>query len=82
HSEPEQMSCSFITPNVPLLYRPLSYTALDPSAPPLSTSCIQPSRTAGNVPQTRPSPYAFTLPAFVRAHPPALPKIFQPPTGS
>ncbi|XP_050971988.1 uncharacterized protein ehbp1l1a isoform X4 [Labeo rohita] len=82
HSEPEQMSCSFITPNVPLQYRPLSYTALDPSAPPLSTSYIQPSRTASSVPQTRPSPYAFTVPAFARAHPPALPKIFQPPTGS
>ncbi|KAK2913464.1 hypothetical protein Q8A67_001863 [Cirrhinus molitorella] len=82
HSEPEQMSCSFIMPNVPLQYRPLSYTTLDPSAPPLSTSCIQPSRTAGSVPQTRPSPYAFTVPAFARAHPPALPKIFQPPTGS
>ncbi|XP_016097590.1 uncharacterized protein [Sinocyclocheilus grahami] len=76
------MSCSFITPNVPLQYRPLSYSALDPSAPPLSTSCIQPPRAAGSVPQTRPSPYAFTVPAFTRAHPPALPKIFQPPTGS
>ncbi|XP_058637547.1 uncharacterized protein ehbp1l1a isoform X8 [Onychostoma macrolepis] len=82
HSEPERMSCSFITPNVPLQYRPLSYTAPDPSAPPLSTSCIQLPRAAGSVPQARPSPYAFTIPAFVRAHPPALPKIFQPPTGS
>ncbi|XP_016330270.1 uncharacterized protein LOC107679270 isoform X1 [Sinocyclocheilus anshuiensis] len=82
HSEPERMSCSFITPNVPLQYRPLSYSALDPSAPPLSTSYIQPPRAAGSVPQTRPSPYAFTVPAFTRAHPPALPKIFQPPTGS
>ncbi|XP_016305614.1 uncharacterized protein LOC107660727 isoform X2 [Sinocyclocheilus anshuiensis] len=76
------MNCSFITPNVPLQYHPLSYTALDPSAPPLSTSCIQLPRAAGSVPQARPSPYAFTIPAFARAHPPALPKIFQPPTGS
>ncbi len=76
------MSRSFITPNVPLQYCPLSYTTLDPSAPPLSTSCIQLPRAAGSVPQTRPSPYAFTIPAFVRAHPPALPKIFQPPSGS
>ncbi|KAK2852084.1 hypothetical protein Q5P01_008360 [Channa striata] len=30
----------------------------------------------------RPSPYAYTLPAFTRAHPPALPKIFQPKAGS
>ncbi|XP_059382203.1 uncharacterized protein ehbp1l1a isoform X2 [Carassius carassius] len=82
HSEPGRMSCSFITPNVPLQDRPLSYTAFDPSAPPLSTSCIQLPRAAGSVPQARPSPYAFTIPAFVRAHPPALPKIFQPPTGS
>ncbi|XP_067255821.1 uncharacterized protein ehbp1l1a isoform X4 [Chanodichthys erythropterus] len=82
HSEPDRMSCSFITPNVPLQYRPLSVTALDPSAPPLSTSCVQPLRAAGSIPQTRPSPYAFTIPAFTRAHPPALPKIFHPPTGS
>ncbi|XP_051754551.1 uncharacterized protein ehbp1l1a isoform X10 [Ctenopharyngodon idella] len=82
HSEPDRMSCSFITPNVPLQYRPLSVTALDPSAPPLSTSCVQPLRAAGSLPQTRPSPYAFTIPAFTRAHPPALPKIFHPPTGS
>ncbi|XP_067301384.1 uncharacterized protein ehbp1l1a isoform X12 [Pseudorasbora parva] len=74
HSEPDRMSCSFITPNVPLQYHPLSCTALDPSAPPL--------RAAGGLLQTRPSPYAFTIPAFTRAHPPALPKIFHPPTGS
>ncbi|KAE8278832.1 EH domain-binding protein 1-like protein 1 [Larimichthys crocea] len=34
------------------------------------------------VQQARPSPYAYTLPAFTRAHPPALPKIFQPKPGS
>ncbi|XP_051509482.1 uncharacterized protein LOC127415032 isoform X3 [Myxocyprinus asiaticus] len=76
HSETEWMNCSFITPNLPLQYCPLSCTALDRSAPPLSTSYIQP------LPQTRPSPYAFTIPAFTRAHPPALPKIFQPSAGS
>ncbi|XP_035485634.2 EH domain-binding protein 1-like protein 1 isoform X12 [Scophthalmus maximus] len=32
--------------------------------------------------QARPSPYAYALPAFTRAHPPALPKIFQPSAGS
>ncbi|XP_018599942.2 uncharacterized protein ehbp1l1a isoform X4 [Scleropages formosus] len=32
--------------------------------------------------QTRTSPYAYTVPAFVRAHPPALPKIFHPPVAS
>ncbi|XP_077083927.1 uncharacterized protein ehbp1l1a isoform X14 [Siphateles boraxobius] len=81
HSEPDRMSCSFVTPNVPLQY-PLSCTALDPSVPILSTSRVQPLRAAGSVPQTRASPYAFTIPAFTRAHPPALPKIFHPPTGS
>ncbi|XP_078132064.1 EH domain-binding protein 1-like protein 1 isoform X16 [Sander vitreus] len=30
----------------------------------------------------RPSPYAYSVPAFTRAHPPALPKIFQPTAGS
>ncbi|XP_034532990.1 EH domain-binding protein 1-like protein 1 isoform X1 [Notolabrus celidotus] len=32
--------------------------------------------------QARPSIYAYSLPAFTRAHPPALPKIFQPGAGS
>ncbi|TRY55353.1 hypothetical protein DNTS_020900 [Danionella cerebrum] len=78
--EPEGMSCSFVVPNVPLQYHPLS---LGYSAPlPLSTSCFQPLRGASSVSQTRPSLYAFTLPAFTRAHPPALPKIFHPLTGS
>ncbi|XP_073764262.1 EH domain-binding protein 1-like protein 1 isoform X16 [Danio rerio] len=79
HSEPDRMSCSFITPNAPLQYRPLSF---DPSVLPLAPSCFQPLHAATSVPQTRPSQYAFTIPAFARAHPPALPKIFQPPTGS
>ncbi|XP_061620461.1 uncharacterized protein ehbp1l1a isoform X5 [Phyllopteryx taeniolatus] len=32
--------------------------------------------------QTQPSLYAYSLPAFTQAHPPALPKIFQPGSGS
>ncbi|XP_019726652.1 uncharacterized protein ehbp1l1a isoform X11 [Hippocampus comes] len=32
--------------------------------------------------QTQPSLYAYSLPAFTQAHPPALPKIFQPRSGS
>ncbi|XP_048883245.1 uncharacterized protein LOC125750042 isoform X5 [Brienomyrus brachyistius] len=32
--------------------------------------------------EARPSPYSYMVPAFVRAHPPALPKIFQPSVGS
>ncbi|XP_077355185.1 EH domain-binding protein 1-like protein 1 isoform X4 [Festucalex cinctus] len=31
---------------------------------------------------TQPSLYAYSLPAFTQAHPPALPKIFQPDSGS
>lgn len=33
-------------------------------------------------PEARPSPYSYMVPAFVRAHPPVLPKIFQPSVGS
>ncbi|XP_074555260.1 EH domain-binding protein 1-like protein 1 isoform X2 [Halichoeres trimaculatus] len=54
-----------------------------PSRPPL------PEPPAHSVPpsflstqQTRPSLYAYSQPAFTRAHPPALPKIFQPGAGS
>ncbi|KAM3589921.1 uncharacterized protein V6R79_000033 [Siganus canaliculatus] len=53
----------------------------DPPDPPLPSylSTRPPSSTTQ---QARPSPYAYSLPAFTRAHPPALPKIFQPSTGS
>ncbi|XP_029311069.1 uncharacterized protein ehbp1l1a isoform X1 [Cottoperca gobio] len=49
----------------------------DPSVPP--SLCTRPPSAAQ---QARPSPYAYSLPAFTRAHPPALPKIFQPTSGS
>ncbi|XP_061768355.1 EH domain-binding protein 1-like protein 1 isoform X7 [Nerophis ophidion] len=35
-----------------------------------------------NAHQSLPSIYAYSLPAFTQAHPPALPKIFQPRCGS
>ncbi|XP_010787313.1 EH domain-binding protein 1-like isoform X1 [Notothenia coriiceps] len=66
----------------------ISSTISAPSQPPLpkppdppvpSSLCIRPPNTG---PQARPSPYAYSLPAFTRAHPPALPKIFQPAAGS
>ncbi|KAG8006350.1 EH domain-binding protein 1 [Nibea albiflora] len=67
----------------------ISSTISAPSCPPLPpdppapfvppTLRTQPPSTAQ---QARPSPYAYTLPAFTRAHPPALPKIFQPKAGS
>ncbi|XP_070711096.1 EH domain-binding protein 1-like protein 1 [Pempheris klunzingeri] len=49
----------------------------DPSVP--SSLCTRPPSTTQ---QARPSPYAYSLPAFTRAHPPALPRIFQPSAGS
>ncbi|XP_033961379.1 EH domain-binding protein 1 isoform X2 [Pseudochaenichthys georgianus] len=52
--------------------------APDPPAP--SSLCTRPPSTGP--PQARPSHYAYSLPAFTRAHPPALPKIFQPAAGS
>lgn len=62
----------------------ISSTISVPSCPPLpehpgpSVALSAPSTTQ----QARPSPYAYTLPAFTRAHPPALPKIFQPSAGT
>jgi len=50
-----------------------------PDTPVPSSSCTRPPSITQHA---RPSPYAYTLPAFTRAHPPALPKIFQPGAGS
>lgn len=44
---------------------------------PLSLHLQPPSTTQ----HAQPSPCAYTLPAFTRAHPPALPQIFQPSAG-
>ncbi|XP_076829224.1 uncharacterized protein ehbp1l1a isoform X10 [Brachyhypopomus gauderio] len=77
HSE---MECTSPLATVPGL--PQCHTAVSPPVPAPSTSQIHPPPPAGSAQQTRPSPYAFTVPAFTRAHPPALPKIFQPSTGS
>ncbi|KAK1797496.1 hypothetical protein P4O66_008347, partial [Electrophorus voltai] len=71
HSDMEWTSPLTIAPDVPL-----THPAVSPPLPGLSLSHIQPPH------QIRPSPYAFTIPAFTRAHPPALPKIFQPSAGS
>ncbi|KAL6118882.1 uncharacterized protein ACO6RY_03582 [Pungitius sinensis] len=49
----------------------------DSSVP--SSLCTRPPSTTQ---QARPSPFAYTLPAFTRAHPPVLPRIFQPAAGS
>ncbi|XP_028330309.1 EH domain-binding protein 1-like protein 1 isoform X5 [Gouania willdenowi] len=42
---------------------------------------LEPAPTGPSSQEARPSPYAYTLPAFTRAHPPALPRIFQPSAG-
>ncbi|XP_017575462.1 EH domain-binding protein 1-like protein 1 isoform X9 [Pygocentrus nattereri] len=76
HSEMEWMSASVTTPNLP------PPPSLNPFLPLLPPPPIQSPHPAGSVQHTRPSPYAFTVPAFIRAHPPALPKIFQPTAGS
>ncbi|XP_069564180.1 uncharacterized protein ehbp1l1a isoform X7 [Brachyistius frenatus] len=52
----------------------------DPSFPP--SLLRTPTRPLSATQQARPSPYAYSLPAFTPAHPPALPKIFQPSAGS
>ncbi|KAJ8008102.1 hypothetical protein DPEC_G00101280 [Dallia pectoralis] len=70
--------------NIILLPRPPMATPHGPSAPPPAPN-LQSRPTSGSVgtgDQVRPSPYAYQVPAFVRAHPPALPKIFQPVAGS
>ncbi|KAM6960311.1 EH domain-binding protein 1-like protein 1 [Tautogolabrus adspersus] len=59
-----------------------------PSRPPLpepphsSVPSFLHSHSPTSTQQARPSIYAYSLPAFTRAHPPALPKIFQPGAGS
>ncbi|XP_029609412.1 EH domain-binding protein 1-like protein 1 isoform X11 [Salmo trutta] len=66
------------------LSRPPLPVPLDPSALPPAPAARSRLTTgpAGTAQQARPSPYAYQVPAFVRAHPPALPKIFQPAAGS
>ncbi|XP_032400295.1 EH domain-binding protein 1-like protein 1 isoform X11 [Etheostoma spectabile] len=65
------ISSTISVPSRPLLEPP------DPSVP--SSLRIRPSSTGQ---PARPSPYAYSVPAFTRAHPPALPKIFQPTAGT
>ncbi|XP_028284696.1 EH domain-binding protein 1-like protein 1 isoform X6 [Parambassis ranga] len=69
------ISSTISAPSCPPLPKPP-----DPSVPPpLLQIHTQPLSTTQ---QTRPSLYAYSVPAFTRAHPPALPKIFQPGAGS
>lgn len=55
----------------------------EPPDPSLPSSLLRThTRPPSTSQQARPSTYAYTLPAFTPAHPPALPKIFQPRAGS
>ncbi|KAF5907129.1 uncharacterized protein DAT39_003239, partial [Clarias magur] len=59
----------------------LFQTSLKPISS-LSTPTTHLPDSSGSSKPPRPSQYDFTVPAFTRAHPPALPKIFQPIAGS
>ncbi|XP_026017070.1 EH domain-binding protein 1-like protein 1 isoform X8 [Astatotilapia calliptera] len=70
------ISSTFSAPSYPLLSLPVP----DPSVPSFSlqTHAQPPSTTQ----QARPSPNAYSLPAFAHSHLPVLPKIFQHTVGS
>ncbi|XP_019204539.1 EH domain-binding protein 1-like protein 1 isoform X9 [Oreochromis niloticus] len=70
------ISSTFSAPSYPLLSLPVP----DPSAPSflLQTHAQPPSTTQ----PARPSPDAYSLPAFTHSHLPVLPKIFQHTVGS
>ncbi|KAM6894491.1 uncharacterized protein ehbp1l1a isoform 9-T9 [Lycodopsis pacificus] len=76
-SEMDGKTSSGISSTISALSRPPLPEPPDPSVP-----SSLPTRPPSITQQARPSPYAYTLPAFTRAHPPALPKIFQPAAGS
>ncbi|XP_062850135.1 EH domain-binding protein 1-like protein 1 isoform X1 [Trichomycterus rosablanca] len=83
HSQMDsKSSLSASVPNLPHPVHHLSHTSVKPSLPSLSTAPIHHPHKLDSAHSSRPSPYAFTLPAFIRAHPPVLPKIFQPAAGS
>ncbi|XP_035531308.1 uncharacterized protein LOC118338169 isoform X3 [Morone saxatilis] len=76
-SEMDWKASSGISSTISVPSRPPLNEPPDPSVPSFLSTRL-PSATQ----QARPSPYAYSLPAFTRAHPPALPKIFQPSAGS
>ncbi|XP_067379476.1 EH domain-binding protein 1-like protein 1 isoform X15 [Channa argus] len=78
-SEMDWKTSSDISSTISVPHRPPLPEPPDPSSSFIFRTHTQPPTTAK---QARPSPYSFTLPAFTRAHPPALPKIFQPKAGS
>ncbi|XP_068611716.1 EH domain-binding protein 1-like [Brachionichthys hirsutus] len=60
----------------------ISSTISVPSRPPEPPEPPAPFSLSTHAPQTRPPPFAYSLPAFTFAHPPVLPKIFRPGVGS
>ncbi|XP_039996533.1 EH domain-binding protein 1-like protein 1 isoform X6 [Xiphias gladius] len=79
-SEMDGKTSSGISSTISVPFRPPLPEPPDPSVP---SSFLQTHTRPPNInQQARPSPHAYSLPAFTRAHPPALPKIFQPSAGS
>ncbi|KAB5579485.1 hypothetical protein PHYPO_G00195590 [Pangasianodon hypophthalmus] len=84
HSEMDLRSSSS-SPSVPNLPHQACHPFQTSLKPSISSLCTTPTHLpdlSGSSQPSRPTHYAFTVPAFVRAHPPALPKIFQPTAGS
>ncbi|TTI61485.1 EH domain-binding protein 1-like protein 1 [Bagarius yarrelli] len=89
HSEMDLRSSSSVSsssssyvPNMPHQASHLFQTSLKPSLTTHYTAPTDLSDLSGSSQPPRPTLYDFTVPAFTRAHPPALPKIFQPAAGS
>ncbi|XP_071334293.1 EH domain-binding protein 1-like protein 1 isoform X14 [Trachinotus anak] len=79
-SEMDWKASSGISSTISAPFRP---PLPEPSGPSVPSSLLQThTQPPSTNQQARPSAYAYTLPAFTRAHPPALPKIFQPSAGS
>ncbi|XP_058250617.1 EH domain-binding protein 1-like protein 1 isoform X9 [Hemibagrus wyckioides] len=81
-SRSSSLSSSSSVPNLPHQACHLFQTSLKPSLSSLYTAPTHLPDLSGSSQPSRPSHYDFTVPAFTRAHPPALPKIFQPTAGS
>lgn len=81
-SRSSSLSSSSSVPNLPHQACHLFQTSLKPSLSSLYTAPTHLPDLSGSSQPSRPSHYDFTVPAFTRAHPPALPKIFQPTSGS
>ncbi|XP_053484797.1 EH domain-binding protein 1-like protein 1 isoform X3 [Ictalurus furcatus] len=85
HSEMDLRSSSSSSSSVPNLPHQACHLFQTSVKPSLSSLCTAPTHLpdlSGSSQASHASRFAFTVPAFIRAHPPALPKIFQPTAGS